>query len=60
MAHVLYQCPRTGMKVQAWLQEDPGSSAQTTFELVHCPACAQMHFVDRRTGGLLGDKNKSK
>ncbi|WP_234713413.1 MULTISPECIES: hypothetical protein [Rhodopseudomonas] len=48
------------MKVQAWLQEDPGSSAQTTFELVHCPACAQMHFVDRRTGSLLGDKTKTK
>ena len=44
------------MKVQAWLKDDSESAAQATFELLHCPACSQMHFVDRRTGHLLGDK----
>lgn len=56
MAHVLYQCPRTGMKVQTWLADDPESPAQASFELLHCPACSQMHFVNRRTGNLLGEK----
>jgi len=44
------------MKVQAWMADDPGSQSQKSFELMHCPACAQMHFVDRRSGKLLGDK----
>ncbi|MCD0421369.1 MAG: hypothetical protein QM576_00200 [Rhodopseudomonas sp.] len=44
------------MKVQTWLADDPESPAQASFELLHCPACSQMHFVNRRTGNLLGEK----
>jgi hypothetical protein len=57
MANILYQCPRTGLKVQTWLAEEPAAeSSQRTFELLHCPACAQMHFVNRTTGKLLNGK----
>jgi hypothetical protein len=44
------------MKVQAWMQEDAGAPAPKSFELLQCPACAQIHFVDPSTGKLLGDK----
>lgn len=57
MTHVLYQCPRTGLKVQTMLAEETTTlDGQRTFELVRCPACTQVHFVNRTNGKLLGDK----
>lgn len=56
MAHVLYQCPRTNMKVQTWLSDAPASNKPGEFEIVTCPACTQMHFINRATGKLLGDR----
>jgi hypothetical protein len=59
MAHILYQCPRTTMKVQAWLAEETSSAPQRpSFEAVTCPACTQLHFINRSTGKLLGDGGK--
>jgi hypothetical protein len=56
MSHVIYKCPRTAMKVQAWVVEDVTPPAASTFELVRCPACTQVHFVNRSDGSLLGQK----
>lgn len=56
MSHVIYKCPRTAMKVQAWVAEEHPQAA-STFELVRCPACTQVHFVNRADGKLLGDKS---
>lgn len=57
MANILYQCPRTGLRVQTWLAEEPVPDASPrTFELLRCPACAQMHFVNPTTGKLLNGK----
>lgn len=54
MAPILYQCPRTHMNVQTWLQQDSGPDTRE-YEIVSCPACTQMHFINRRSGKLLGD-----
>lgn len=56
MPHVMYKCPRTAMKVQAWVAEEVTPPTATTFELIRCPACTQVHFVNRADGKLLGDK----
>ncbi|MCG6204566.1 hypothetical protein LPW26_07965 [Rhodopseudomonas sp. HC1] len=45
------------MKVQAWVAEDITPPTATTFELIRCPACTQVHFVNRTDGKLLGDKS---
>lgn len=45
------------MKVQAWLADEP-SAKPSGFELFECPACTQVHFIDRSTGKLLGDNSK--
>ncbi|WP_182915247.1 hypothetical protein [Rhodopseudomonas palustris] len=45
------------MKVQAWVAEEVTPSTATTFELVRCQACTQVHFVNRTDGKLLGDKS---
>ena len=57
MPHVIYKCPRTAMKVQAWVAEEITPPAATTFELIRCQACTQVHFVNRVDGKLLGDRS---
>jgi hypothetical protein len=47
------------MKVQAFLAEEPSSAPRMqSFEAVNCPACTQLHFINRSTGKLLGDKDR--
>jgi hypothetical protein len=46
------------MKVQTWIQDETSAPAPKTFELLRCPACSQLHFVDRNSGKLLGDRTK--
>ncbi len=58
MSHILYRCPKTSMNVQAWLHDEPAPDQLRDFEIVTCPACTQMHFVNRATGKLLGDTGK--
>ncbi len=52
MGVVLYRCPKTGMKVQAWFADAPADDNNTYLSL-RCPACAQLHLVNR-TGRTLG------
>lgn len=54
MSHILYRCPRTDMNVQAWLTDDAPAAAAPEHEVVHCPACMHMHFIDRATRRLVG------
>ena len=55
MAHVIFKCPQTGMRVQHWL-EDEWPSYEDSYEPLECPACARLHFVHRTTGKLLGEE----
>ncbi len=54
---VLFDCPRTGQKVQGLVaaEEVPGDG-NTRYEPVSCLACAGVHFVDFQ-GRTLGSKN---
>ena len=56
MPSVLFTCPITGTKVQHWLDDDdrPGDCYQS----IVCQACARLHFVNRKTGRLLGQKEE--
>ncbi|KIZ40160.1 MULTISPECIES: hypothetical protein [Rhodopseudomonas] len=56
MAHILFRCPRTNMNVQTWLADEPPSGQSKAFEALDCPACTQLHFINRTTGKLLGEK----
>jgi hypothetical protein len=59
MAHILYQCPRTSLRVQTWLADETLAAAKPQgFEAVTCPACTQLHFINRSTGKLLGDGHR--
>jgi hypothetical protein len=54
MAALIYRCPTTRMKVQAWLAHEASDYGETYQSLI-CAACSQIHLVNRSTGRILGD-----
>jgi len=57
MRMIVFQCPETRMMVQRQLSDDPRRDA-TEYEVVDCPACTKIHFVNRVSGKLLGTDGK--
>jgi len=59
MANLVFKCPRTGMNVQHWLADEsvPGDPS-CTYETVHCQACSGLHFINRSSRKLLGEKEE--
>jgi hypothetical protein len=53
--HILIKCPRTGMHVQHWLEDEP-NEPEGVYRQITCPACVQLHFVNPKTGKLLGER----
>ena len=57
---ILFDCPRTGNKVQALLAEETTGAAARhegtgkRYETVSCLACSGIHFVDPLDGRVLG------
>jgi hypothetical protein len=56
MAHFVFTCPATLMNVQHLLVDDQGA-ADNEYEGITCLACAMLHFVNRKTGKLLGQEH---
>ena len=44
------------MKVQASFAWKDSKERSQLYETVNCPACASAHFLNLRTGNLLGEK----
>jgi hypothetical protein len=57
MAHMLVIFPTTSIKVQHWLNEDRDAPPDA-YEMVICPACKRVHFINQKTGKLLGQGDK--
>jgi hypothetical protein len=53
----IFRCPTTGLNVQ-WTAEEivPGKVPPHTYVSIACPACTQLHFINKQTGKLLGEK----
>jgi hypothetical protein len=45
------------MSVHHWLDESDGMP-EDRFEPIDCPACTRLHFVNRKTGKLLGQNKQ--
>jgi hypothetical protein len=58
MAALIYRCPATGTKVQAWFADDVSANEGETYEPVTCLACSQVHLVNRLTGRTLGEDDE--
>jgi hypothetical protein len=57
MATLIYTCPSTDLKVQHWQDEDQ-DVPENEYEAVTCLACSRIHFLNRKTGRLLGNQNE--
>ena len=53
----MFRCPRTGMNVSVRIAPDTSGQSHA-YESVACPACAQLHFINKTTGKLLGEDKK--
>ncbi len=49
----VFSCPKNNLAVQCWMQERAAAS-DDEYEAIACPACAKLHFINRKTGKLLG------
>ncbi len=49
---LIVRCPITDQNVQVRLDNEEAQANQ--FEGMTCPSCTQLHFVNRKTGKLLG------
>jgi hypothetical protein len=52
----VYRCPRTGTNVQGWADEGEAEpmNCKESYVGTHWLACNGLHFIDRRTGKVLG------
>ena len=46
------------MSVQHWLDDD-NDAQHGEYETVVCNACTRLHFINRKTGRLLGQNEES-
>jgi hypothetical protein len=53
-------CPATGFDVQTlWAPHDREEKQGSHYESVTCSSCSLLHFVNRKTGKLLGHEKDS-
>jgi hypothetical protein len=45
------------MNVQHWLDEAMPAESVCTYETVVCKACTRLHFINRQTRRLLGERD---
>jgi hypothetical protein len=56
---IVFKCPTTGLQVQTPLPHQAAEPSADAFEAVKCLACTQLHFINRATGKVLGDRRNS-
>ena len=58
MAHIIFRCPETLIRVQHWMDDDDSGNdvSDDACEMVGCPACSRVHLINRKTGNVLGEK----
>ena len=58
MAAFVFKCPITHLNIQHWL-DDGEDVPENEYEVVKCVACTRLHFINRKTGDLLGTAKKN-
>ena len=53
MSAFIFTCPTTKLNVQHWSENDEDIS-ENEYEGISCLACSRLHFINRKTGELLG------
>ncbi len=60
MRAIIFTCSVTNMMVQQWLEDDESNATNQEFQGIICPACSQLHFINRKTGQLLGQDGRQR
>ena len=55
MATFFYRCPNTGYNVKGFIA-DRADDDDEAFEAVTCTVCQRVHFVNPKTGKVIGDE----
>jgi hypothetical protein len=57
-SRIVFTCPRTGQRVDhVFDKRDEMPPLVDQHEVVVCPSCVMVHFINRHTGKLLGHKD---
>jgi len=56
MANLIFRCPRTGLNVQHWVADEVVPGVPHIYVNVVCQACTGLHWINRSTGKLLGER----
>jgi hypothetical protein len=56
MPPFVFTCPTTQAKVQDWSDGDDTPADQ--YDAVVCKACGALHFVNRKTGKVMGEREE--
>jgi hypothetical protein len=52
-SHTAFTCPITGQRVDHVFDRRDETPLVDQYEIVACPSCAEVHFINRLTGKLL-------
>jgi hypothetical protein len=58
MAPFIFRCPNTGYNVQGLAPDNGAKNGLENYESVTCLACQQIHYVNPKTGKMLGTRDK--
>lgn len=60
MPSFLYRCPKTGKDVEGFVPDEPSHDRRfdDDFEVIVCNECKGLHWVDTKTGKVLGAKEE--
>jgi uncharacterized protein YbaR (Trm112 family) len=51
----VFTCPATGGRVHRWLEVND-DALDNQYEVITCPACKRLHFVNGKTGKLFEEE----
>jgi len=55
----LYRCPKTRLRVQGWVADDPNQPEKQIYEAVNCLACGGLHFVNAASGKTITEDDNN-
>ena len=59
MATFLYRCPKTRLRVQGWVADEPNQPEKQSYEAVTCLACSGVHLVNPASGRTIDDGDRN-
>ena len=58
MATFVYRCPKTRLRVQGWVADDPIHPEKQSYEAVTCLVCGGVHLVNPASGRTIDDRDR--